>query len=88
MGCGACGACEVVCAGGAAKGDLGARLGDGKGFGGALAVVGTFGAESCAGCGVVGLASAGCAVIGVAPAGAGALELSGACSCLVGVWSY
>ncbi len=84
MGCDACG---VVCVGGATKGGLGARLGDGKGFGGALVLVGIVGAEGCAGCAVVGLASAGCAVIGVAPAGAGALELSGACSCLGGVWS-
>ena len=75
-------------AGGAAKGDLGARLDGGKGFGEAFAVADIFGAEGCEGGGVVGLASAGCAVIRVAPAGAGALELSGACSCLGGVWSY
>lgn len=84
MGCGACG---VVCAGGAAKGDLGARLADGKGFGGALAVAGIVGAEDCAGCGVAGLASAGCAGIGLLSTKAGALELSDACSCLGGVWS-
>lgn len=58
-----------------AKGDLGARLGDGKGLGEVLAVLGTFGAEGIAGCGVGGLASA----------GAGVLKLCGACPCLGGV---
>jgi len=77
MGCGACG---VVCAGGAAKGDLGARLVDGNGFGGPLAV-GTFGAEDFAGCGMGGLASADCAGLGLLFTGAGALELCGPCSC-------
>ena len=76
MGCGACG---VVCAGGAAKGDLGARLDEGKGFGGAL-VAGAVDAEGFVSCGVGSLASAGCVVIGSLLAGAGALELSGACS--------
>ena len=84
MGCGACGACEVVCAdgaGGAAKGDLGARLGEGTEFGGALAT-GAVDVEGFVSCGVGGVAPAGSVVIGSLLTGAGVLELSGACSCL------
>ena len=87
MGSSACGACEVVCAdgaggaGGAAKGDLGARLGEATEFGAALAT-GAVDVEGFVSCGVGGLAPAGSVVIGLLLTGAGVLELSGACSCL------
>ena len=66
-----CGACGVVCAGGVAKGEPGAGLGEGKGFREALSVAGLVGVEDCAGCGIVGLAST----------SEGALELCGVDAC-------